>query len=200
MKVKRILTDPAFWGLIILNVIFILQYYSDPRKYTSIIWLYWCQSVLLGFFNFLVMVTAKEGNIPEENSSRSIGSSPVFMLFHYEFFHLVYFIFLLVQFSVRNIDFHFLKYGLLMVIASHVIVFIQHRNKYNRYRGNNQMFYMAYLRIIPMHFTILLPAFLNWKPALIFLILKSVFDVIGHIITTPYYWNIKNTKPEENFT
>jgi hypothetical protein len=51
------------------------------------------------------------------------------------------------------------------------------------------MFFTPYLRIVPMHLTILLPKFLGWTPGLTFLILKTIFDVVGHLVTTKYYWN-----------
>ena len=103
---QKILRDPATWSLILLNLIFIYEYNDDPRQYTSIIWLYWCQSVLIGVFNFLDMVTLKNIDVSELNisgrpatSKQAKGCLPMFFLFHYGMFHLGYFIFLLVDFK-----------------------------------------------------------------------------------------------------
>jgi len=43
-----------------------------------------------------------------------------------------------------------------------------------------------------MHITIILPAFMKWEPGLVFLLLKALFDLIGHVATTPYYWQKEN--------
>jgi len=40
---------------------------------------------------------------------------------------------------------------------------------------------------------------LDWQPGLTFLILKTVFDLIGHLATTPYYWKDKAPEPEGGF-
>jgi hypothetical protein len=61
------------------------------------------------------------------------------------------------------------------------------------------MFFLPYLRIIPMHFMILIPAFLNLKPALIFLVLKGIFDVVGHVIVTRWYWVKEGQELKESF-
>lgn len=129
------------------------------------------------------------------------GCLPVFFLVHYGIFHLVYFVFLLVDFKISNLDFNFWKWVIAGIFMNQLILFVQNKTKYaNTPRNIGNMFIIPYLRIVPMHLTILLPKFLGWTPGLTFLILKTVFDVIGHLITTPYYWTKKETPPEEGYT
>jgi hypothetical protein len=45
-----------------------------------------------------------------------------------------------------------------------------------------KMFALPYLRIIPMHLVILLPAFFRWEPSIIFLILKMVADILSFFL------------------
>ena len=194
--VQKIIRDPSFWALIFLNMFFIYQYKEDSIQYTTIIWLYWCQSVLLGIFNFFDMLTLKNASVENmtingkpATVSQAKGCLPVFFLFHYGIFHLVYFIFLVVDLNLSHADFSVLKWALLVLIINQVIYFIQNKTIYaNVSRNIGTLFFTPYLRIVPMHLTILLPKFIGWAPVITFLVLKTIFDVIGHLVTTKYYW------------
>jgi hypothetical protein len=204
---RKILTDPAFYGLVLLNIYFIYEYKDDPKKYTTIVWVFWCQSVLIGAFNFIELLTTKNidatgftANNKPADPSQSRGCYSFFFLFHYQFFHIGYFIFLIVQLGAKSIDSIFLKSALLALTVNMVITFIKHKQDYKNHPPKlAALFFMPYLRIVPMHMMILLPAFLNWQPALIFLILKAVFDVIGHLIATRWYWVNEELKLQEEF-
>jgi hypothetical protein len=201
---QKIVRDPAMWSLILLNLLFIYEFKDDPRQYTSIIWLYWCQSVLIGVFNFLDMITLKNIDVSDINisgkpatSKQAKGCLPLFFLFHYSMFHVGYFIFLLVDFKLSDTNFSYLKWALGGVFLQQVIHFTQNKIKYAHQPGNiSRMFFTPYLRIVPMHLTILLPKFLGWTPALTFLILKTIFDVLGQLMTTRYYWDKEKVKRE----
>jgi hypothetical protein len=117
------------------------------------------------------------------------GCYSFFFLLHYNGFHVAYFVFLVAGIGLKDIDLAFFKLALMCVFISQLILFLQHKRAYKDHPPKlGTMFFMPYLRIIPMHLMILLPAFLHWSPAVVFLILKTVFDVVGHIATTPYYW------------
>jgi hypothetical protein len=207
-SLPKILRDPALWALVAFNVVLIIQYQNDVREYTTVIWLYWCQSVLLGAFTFLDMLTLKKEDISVENMTindqpatpqKAKGCLPWFFLVHYGGFHFVYMIFLFVDFRVTDVNFSSFKWSLLALAISYVFFFIQNKIKYRHVkRSIAGMFFTPYLRIIPMHLTILLPKFFHWQPALTFLILKTAMDVIGYLVTTPYYWR-HETKPAEGY-
>ena len=204
--VQKILKDPSFWSLLVLNLFFIYEYNGDPKQYTSIVWLYWCQSVLIGAYNFFDMLTLKNVNVENLTinnrpaTPRSAkGCLPVFFLFHYGIFHFVYLIFLVIDFKLSDTNFSYLKWGIAALFVNLVIQFAQNKIKYRDIPRNiGAMFITPYLRIVPMHLTILLPKFLGWTPGLTFLILKTAFDMIGHLITTRYYW-IKEENPESGY-
>ena len=95
---KRILSNPSILFLIAGNLYCIWYYKKYPEDFATIVWIYWFQSIIIGFFNFLELLTAKNtiGNITTVNKSPkelSKGCSAFFFLFHYGIFHLVYFIF-----------------------------------------------------------------------------------------------------------
>ena len=204
---QKIFRDPALWTLILLNVFFIYEYKDDPQQYSSIVWLYWCQSVLIGVFNFLDMITLKNVDVTnmkingkQATARQAKGCLPVFFLFHYGIFHLVYFVFLLVDFKLSDTNFTYLKLALGGILAQQLVQFIQNKTTYAKEsRKIGTMFFLPYLRIVPMHLTILLPKFLGWTPALTFLILKTLFDIAGHLATTKYYWTKEEGKPEGGY-
>ena len=192
---KRILFDPAFLFLVAINIYCIWYYQNNPGEFNTIVFLYWGQSVLIGLFNFVDILTVKNvipGSMemnekPVDNSSRSKGCAASFFAVHYGFFHLAYGIFLLV-FTKLNIDFHFVLIGLAAFSLNLIFEFIRHKQWEAKNAVNlGRMFFLPYLRIIPMHLMILGPAFLHWQASTIFLVLKTVADVIMYIVTSPIH-------------
>jgi len=106
----------------------------------------------------------------------------------YVFFHFFYLVFLLVQTKVP------LKYSLIFLIICIVIFFFNHRYSYihNRERDKKRVPNIsnlagyAYVRIIPMHFTIFIGFILfldNKQGALVFfIVLKIIADLSMHMI------------------
>lgn len=194
---QKIIRDPSVWGLLAMNLAFIYLYRNDATQYTTVVWLYWCQSVLLGVFNFFDMLTVKSPDVSNftinnkpATQKQAKGCLPFFFLFHYGIFHFVYIFFLVTDFKISDIDFSYWKWALAALFINQVVLFIQNKNfDREKPRHITGMFFTPYLRIVPMHLTILAPQFLGWTPALTFLVLKTIFDLAGHIISTPYYWN-----------
>lgn len=181
---KSRLSDVNFWFLIGINVFSIVYYQRNPTQFNSVLWLYWFQSVLIGIFTFLDMITLKPApaGIDKTNGPfQSKGCSAFFFLFHYQTFHLAYFLFILL--SGKIIDRLFLLIGVTSLLVNMVIEFIQRKNKELKSGVNfTRIFFLPYLRIIPMHVMILAPLFLKIKPTLVFLILKSIADITMYTI------------------
>ena len=192
MKTKTIYTDITFWLLIAINIYVILYYTEHPDSINDIILLFWVQSVLIGIFNFLDMLTLK--NFTETNlkingkpaaatSSDSAGCMAWFFALHYGLFHLVYFFFLATLIDIKKIDWQFVQISFFAMLAASITNFIQ-----NKIRNRTQdvsvsaMFFMPYARILPMHLTILLPKFFGISAPILFLTLKTLADVIMHVI------------------
>ena len=192
---KRILFDPAFLFLVAINLYCIWYYQNNPDEFNTIVFLYWGQSVLIGLFNFVDMLTVKNvipGSIeindtPVNDSSRSKGCTATFFLVHYGFFHLAYGIFILVYTKLK-IDFHFVLIGLAAFCLNLILQFARHKQWQATHPVNlGSMFFLPYLRIIPMHLMILGPIFLHWQASTIFLVLKTAADVIMYIVTSPLH-------------
>ena len=200
---KKIFKDPAFLALIAFNIIVILQYRNDKQYYTTVVWLFWLQSVVIGVFNFFDMLTLQRvetGNLTINEKAASPreakGCLSFFFLIHYGLFHLAYLVFLFIDFKFTDVNFSILKWGFYGLLLSSIIQLIQNKTIYRQVPRNiTKMFFMPYLRIIPMHLTILLPKFLHWQPGLTFLVLKFIIDILSYIFTTPYYKEDPSTEP-----
>lgn len=190
-RLRKIFTDPSFFLLLAFNAWTIYEYRIHPESYPTMVWLFWCQSVLIGFFNFLELLTTKNVNA----SGFKINNQPVdpqkgrgcyafFFLFHYGAFHIAYLVFIAIQVGIKNIDPLIFKFSLLLLFANQIFAFFHHKQLYKEAAPKlGFLFFAPYLRVVPMHLMILGPAFFDWKPALIFLLLKAIMDMVGYLLT-----------------
>jgi hypothetical protein len=188
LKTWRYLSDPSLYILLAVNGWLIWQYRQDPDTIHTIIPLYWMQSVLIGIFNFFDMLTLQQVNKSglhfNNQQPDGKGFTATFFLLHYGFFHLVYLMFMpFFGISVQKIDWPLMKFTFVLLLASQVITFVQHKLRYRRVKGNlGQVMVLPYLRIVPMHLAILTPAFFPISNYMVFLVLKTIFDVIMQIV------------------
>lgn len=150
---------------------------------------------MIGLFNIADMLSIKSvipgsmeiNESPVKNDGKTKGCSAAFFAMHYGAFHLAYGMFLLV-FTKLKIDFDFVLIGLAAFSLSLIIDFIRHKQWQQHNPVNlGTMFFLPYLRIIPMHLMILGPAFLHWEASTIFLVLKTVADVLMYWITSVFH-------------
>lgn len=195
VMLRKALYDPSFWMLLLINIYCIYYFNSHTEGFSTIVWIYWIQSVLIGFFNFLDLLTVKNGDPgsmsindkPFDNSASAKGCSSFFFLFHYQAFHIAYAVFILIQ--VKGVvDFNFLRISLAIIILELTINFIRAKRYQAQFSVNyGQLFFMPYLRIIPMHLMILAPAFLGFQASTVFLVLKMFADIGMYLLTQRLY-------------
>jgi hypothetical protein len=135
----------------------------------------------------MLTVRNPESDFTDDSGKKmSKGCISFFFLFHYQFFHIGYAIFILVMIKGR-VDKMFLLLGVAAFTLNLIIQFIQHKIKEKEYFVSiSTMMFLPYLRIVPMHLMILGPAFFHWNQADIFLILKTVADCLMFIVASPY--------------
>ena len=188
---KKLLSNPSVLFLIVGNLYCIWYYQKYPEDFATIVWIYWFQSIIIGFFNFLELLTAKNtsGEITATNNSSvkfTKGCAAWFFLFHYGTFHLVYFVFLLVDFDSTSVKKLVLLLGIATFFLESMIGFIRHKAIEKTEKVNiGLLFFLPYVRIIPMHLMILLPKFFGMEPSLLFLVLKMGADLLAFRI---YDW------------
>ena len=144
---------------------------------------------MYGIFNFVDMLTTPNGNVNLDQTDTGQANTPGginmawFFLFHYGFFHFVYFIFLATMAKSGPFEWTFYKTYLLLFFGAQVIAFIQHKIADKKKPLNLATKMVApYLRIVPMHLCILLPAFFNWSNLTVFLTLKVVADLVAYVV------------------
>jgi Family of unknown function (DUF6498) len=187
---QRIIKDPGFWFLLLMNGYLIYYYQQQPGQFNTIVWIYWMQSVLIGLFNFFDLMTVKN---PDETSlslnnrpvaKSSMGCAAWFFLLHYGFFHFVYAIFLLVG-KHSGVNGKLLLISAGIFVAESTLQFIRKRNSLLTEKINvGKMFFTPYIRIVPMHLMILVPSFLGITGSVLFLVLKTVADAGMYLLVT----------------
>lgn len=200
-------TKTSTLTLIFSNLLVIFFAIVDDISANDVLWIYWSQSVIIGIFNFIKMITLKEfstegfkqGKKQMLPTRATAISSAIFFLFHYGFFHVIYAVFLgaFSDFSHSNgsnsgTKYFFLSAG--MFFISYLIEFINSSKEETDELPNiGYIMFAPYARIIPMHLTIILGGFIgvagglfstntNLAIIILFTAIKTVVDLITHSV------------------
>jgi hypothetical protein len=202
--------DSAVRGILFSNLLAIGFAVFDDAGLLMLLWPYWAQSVIIGFYAYrriAKLQTFKTDGL--KINGRSVDPTPEtrsytknFFALHYGFFHVGYFIFLgamtgritgeaAAAFGPREgltlgvlSQWDFVVVGLLALSFA-----IAHRSSHQEHveadlagePNIGALMFMPYLRIIPMHITIILGAVVgNGGGAILFGGLKTVADVAMH--------------------
>ncbi len=192
---KELLDDRSAWFLLLSNGIIIVLALVQRWHIAELLWTYWLQNIIIGFFNWRRILNLKSFSTKGyksngkqvEPTEKTKKSTAWFFLLHYGFFHFAYFIFLVT--TIPDLDSRFLLHtsiGLIIFFFNHAFSY-----RYNKARdrtGNpniaNIMFF-PYLRVIPMHLIIFIGGYLGAGAILtlfFFLLLKTAVDMLMHSI------------------
>ena len=182
---------PSVWALIVSNLVSAVVGVTSGWQLGDFMLLYWAQSVIIGFFQVLKILDLEE--FSTENfyiNGRSVSPTPAtkrwvagFFALHYGIFHLVYLVFALL-FAHSEVVLQTLPLAGLFFL-NHLFSYLSNRGSDRRRRPNiGQMMFFPYLRIVPMHLTIVFGGFLAGKgekgALILFLLLKTLADVAMH--------------------
>lgn len=200
---KKYVINPPLLFLIAGNLYCIWYYENHTAGFATIVWIYWLQSIIIGLFNFLDLLTIKNYNAAgfkmnnEPVTEKNRGCIAWFFLLHYGFFHLGYCIFLLIDFGISTVDENFLLLGVGAFLMESLLGFRKRKQLEHEIKLNiGSIFFLPYLRIVPMHLMILIPAFTGMQPSLIFLILKMTADIFSYMLS--FFIFSKNAKETIN--
>jgi hypothetical protein len=187
-------SDKSLTFLLLTNLATIVGTVLQGWNITDLLWIYWGQSVVIGYYNVHRIVDldrfSTDGFIrsirPVEPTCETQRCTAVCFALHYGLFHLVYGIFLLTTFRIHP---GFPVTGVSLCILA---FWFTHRFSYrfNRERDRavpniGSLMFFPYVRIIPMNLVILLggPIAGNDMFALVLLLLlKTAVDVAVHVI------------------
>jgi hypothetical protein len=208
MKLKRILLDPLVYILLIINIGLGYAYFKKIVTSETLLFTYFFQSVVMGISYYIQMLMLSDysvkdvtfNNKPLEKSRKTKGCFSTFFLFHYGFFHFVYLIFLRVFIGFRGrVDMHFIYYAILSFAVGEAFNIIKQQYKREKEVPNiGTLMFTPYLRILPMHFFILIGGFVGHQNSIVFMvfiILKTMSDIAMHIVVNKTYKETSNNSP-----
>jgi hypothetical protein len=181
--------------LILSNVATIAIALFEGWSAPEVMLVYWSQSVVIGFFNVLRITRLGEfstggmrmNNRPLQPTPAAKRSVATFFAFHYGLFHLVYFVFLVADGAVpRGADLISFAVCVAGFVVNHAISYRENAAEDLKRRPNiGSMMFFPYVRIIPMHLTIIFGSMFAPDSAwalVLFLSLKTGADVVMHLI------------------
>ena len=181
--------------LIGFNVYFIWYYHQHPESFKTLLFLYWLQSAALGLFTFIQLLTVpndqveiveNNGKPMSQASSRGCGS--LFFAFHYGIFHLVYLIMIWARVDGK-VDVGFLKISFFIILIAEFMEFVRKKQATATTPvQTGYIFFLPYLRIVPMHLMLVGASLSGWSDITLFLVLKTIADVAMHLLTNRLYF------------
>lgn len=200
-------TNLSTLSLIFSNLVVIFFAVLDNLSALNVLWIYWFQSVIIGIFNFIKIITLKDfstegfqrGKTQVLPTKSTKISTAIFFLFHYGFFHLVYAIFLFTfpfsGFTKPNeFETGYFWFSATMFFISYLVEFVNSRKEKSDELPNiGRLMFAPYARIIPMHLTIILGGFVamagsifsantNLIIIVLFTGIKTVVDLLTHSV------------------
>ena len=188
-------SDRSVVPLLLSNLLTMFWALFEGWQILDVMLVYWVQSVVIGYYNYHRIMDLKKFSTknfkmndrqpaPTPETKKSVAR---FFALHYGIFHAAYLGFILSKESGE------ISLSSFAIIACIVAFVFNHRYSYqhNKERDSQRMpnigtiMFFPYARILPMHLTIGLAASLgsnSVKTLLVFLLLKTIADVIMHMI------------------
>jgi hypothetical protein len=195
------LTDWSTSVLIFSNIITIIFAIIENWDISIIMFIYWCQSVIIGIFTVIKIVNLKNistagfapGLVNHSDIKATKRLAIIIFVLYYGMFHVAYLFFLglnhfFLQGSNIIISNFFIILSILIFFANHLFSFYYNKEKdANKKQHIGKVIMFPFIRIIPMHLTIIFGLGFMWfgMPQItlvIFLLLKTVADVMMHLV------------------
>lgn len=189
------LLDPRKWtpsALIIVagNFIAILVALIQGMDPSSVVWAYWLESVIIGFYTVLTFGAISVNSIFKRQKKEALGSAGMgaFFTVHYGMFHAGYFVFLYVLpwFTPNPAEFGNIAMLAGIFLVSHAYSFVKNfLTNPKRLEATNKnlsdVMQAPYGRIIPMHVAIILSGFLIAPLVSVFLLVEELVGNLGAV-------------------
>lgn len=188
-------SDRSVVPLLLSNLLTMAWALFEGWQILDVMLVYWVQSVVIGYYNNHRIMDLKEFSTknftindrqpdPTPETRKSVAS---FFALHYGVFHAAYLGFIL---SEESGEISLSSFGIIACIVAFVFnhrYSYQHNKERDSQRAPNigTIMFFPYARILPMHITIGVAASLgnnSVQALLVFLLLKTVADVIMHMV------------------
>jgi len=160
-------------------------------------WVYWFQSVIIGIFNFIGILQLKNfstkdfkiGGRPAQPTRDTKNFTAFFFLFHYGLFHVVYLIFISNGMSIKIhgreptlLELKYIFITILIFLLNHFFSYVYNKLKDTKKKNIGSLMFFPYIRILPMHFTLMFGLFIGDIALPFFLMLKTIADGYMHLV------------------
>lgn len=178
-------------SLLISNILVIILAITQKWDVSSVLWVYWMQSIIIGFFQFLRIFSLKKfstenfkiNDQPALPTNNTKLFTAFFFVFHYGFFHFIYAIFLASIIAKAPENVLPILIGSLIFFFNHLYSFIYNKINDEKVTPNiGKLMFAPYARIIPIHLIIIFGAVLGQSTLVIFLLLKTLADLFMHAL------------------
>ena len=187
-----LIADASIFSLVAANVVALGIALFSGWQLVDLMAIFWLQSVIIGvsyFFRILSLDKFSTENFQINNRSvepteQTKRQTAFFFLAHFGFFHVVYLMFLFAEASAAiTFDLGFAACAITFVL-NHLYSYRYHRALDQQGTPNiGTMMFTPYVRIIPMHLTIVFGVFaLGATGLLVFGVLKILADVAMHVV------------------
>ena len=185
--------DVSLWFLLVSNLTTIFFAMNDGWNLLTIMWIYWTQSIIIGLFNFIRILQLKEFSTENfyingksaQPTQKTKNFTAFFFLAHYGLFHFVYAIFLLTGVFIvsgeSSFDTKYIFLSASLFFFNHLFSYFYNKPRDTRQQNIGALMFYPYVRILPMHLTIILGSYFN-SALIFFLILKTVADCAMHVV------------------
>ncbi len=180
----------ATTGLLISNAMTLAAAFILEWPLALVIWPYWIQSVIVGWYARKRMLALKKfstegftsNDQPVPENERGKRSTASFFALHYGFFHLAYLLFLV---GMAKLDSAWDVFWI--IVCGFSYAFAQRKTYEQQIAADalgkpnlGKLMFLPYLRILPMHITIIFGAMGNYSTfaMLLFMSLKTIADVL----------------------
>jgi hypothetical protein len=195
IKAKNLFRDTSLLLLIISNLITIYIAVRENWDLSTVMWVYWVQSIVIGIFNFVRIYQLKEFSTenftingqPVTSTDEARNFVALFFAAHYGLFHFVYLFFLIIGpfssrygYSGNPTDFKYVVLASLVFFFNHLYSYLHNKPVDNKKQNIGAIMFYPYARILPMHFAFFLGATAGIAVP-IFLSIKTLADCIMHI-------------------
>ena len=197
MNAKKIFLDSSLWSLLITNLVAIAFAVIEGWNLGAIMFVYWSQSVTIGVLwcikiNCLEKFSTQDFKINDravQPTTATKRKTAFFFLFHYGFFHAGYLAFIIGT-AAKEWTGGFWLLAVCLVFAIQQVFSYFYNQKWKTAGTPNigKMMMFPYLRILPMHLTIIFGgmltdgSFQSQTPLIIFMLLKTIADLAMHIV------------------
>ncbi|GGD09114.1 DUF6498-containing protein [Aquisalinus flavus] len=186
--------DTGLWFVVLGNLFIIGLAKIQGWPLGEVLWVYWLQSIIIGVVHFFRLLALKDfstenftmnGRSVEPTQGTKI-SVAIFFAFHYGFFHIVYGVFLLVQYG-EDLGNAGIGLAVIVFLVSHIASLISGGKAEDVKLNIGSMMFMPYLRIVPMHLIIMLGGVYAGLGIVLFMAMKTIADGGMHVVEQLIY-------------